>query len=48
MSQQFGTNELMIISKYITTNDYITLFKIFPDLNKNYHSTFNYINCYIY
>ena len=43
MSSQFNYNELMIISKYIESDDYNTFFKTFPKLNLNYHSTFNYI-----
>jgi len=43
MSQKFNYNELMIISKYILPTDYHTFFKVFPNINLNYHSTFNYI-----
>ena len=44
MSQNFNINELMIISKYLTTPDYHTFFKLFPNLSIYYHSTFNYLN----
>ena len=43
MSLQFNYNELMIISKYILPTDYHTFFKVFPNINLNYKSTFNYI-----
>ena len=48
MSLQFNNNELMIISKYIEPDDYNTFFKIFPNINTYYHSTFNYININVY
>ena len=44
----FNNNELMIISKYLDYNDYNTYFKLFPNLNKLYHTTFNYININIH
>lgn len=44
MSQQFNNNELILISKYIEHNDYNTYFKVFPNINKLYKSTFNYFN----
>jgi len=40
----FNNNELILISKYIEHNDYNTYFKIFPNINKLYKSTFNYFN----
>jgi len=48
MSSHFNNNELIIISKYIESNDYNTFFKIFPNINTYYHSTFNYININVY
>ena len=43
MSQKFNYNELIIISKYIESDDYKNYFKTFPNINTYYHSTFNYI-----
>jgi len=48
MSYKFNKNELIIISKYIEHDDYENYFKIFPNINELYHSTFNYINLNIY
>jgi len=43
MSQKFNYNELIIISKYIESDDYKNYFKTFPNINTYYYSTFNYI-----
>lgn len=40
----FNKNELIPILKYINQNDYMTIFKLYPELNEMCYSSFNYIN----